>query len=218
MHREGYGTVFAFSLASLFMTLGGWVWGSDPVVRIVAIFGWVFTLFSVYFFRDPDRVIPDIPGAFVSPADGRIIEISETEEPEFLKEKALKVSVFLSIFDVHVNRSPMDGTVRYFRYRKGRFLRAYLDEASFENEQTVIGVENGKQRLLFKQIAGLIARRIQCDVREGHRIRRGERIGIIKFGSRVDVFIPKDAVELRVNLKDRVRAGESILGVFKDVS
>ncbi len=218
MHREGYGTIFAFSLASLFMTLGGWIWFGDDYLKVLAILGWLFTLFSAYFFRDPDRAIPQEKNGIVSPADGKVIEISETTETEYLKQKAVKVSIFLSIFDVHVNRAPVDGVVKYFRYKKGRFLRAYLKEASLENEQTVIGVENGQNQLLFKQIAGLIARRIFCDIREGHKIRRGERIGIIKFGSRVDVFVPVDQMELRVQLHDKVKAGESLIGVFKDVS
>ncbi len=218
MHREGYGIIFAFALASGVMTLGGWGWNGDGVVKTIAVIGWVLTIFSVYFFRDPDRTIPEAADAIVSPADGKIIEISEVQEPEFLKQKALKISVFLSIFDVHVNRAPISGKVTYFRYQKGKFLRAYLDEASYQNEQTVIGMEQNGRKLLFKQIAGLIARRIHCDLREGHKVTRGERIGIIKFGSRVDVLVPVDSIELRVQLKDHVKAGESIIGVFKHVS
>ncbi len=218
MHREGYGPLFAFFLVSVVMTLDSLLWSQSGIVTALAGTGWFLTLFTAFFFRDPERTIPDEPGAIVSPADGRIIEISEVDETEFLQEKARKVSVFMSVADVHVNRAPISGTVKYFRYQKGRFLRAYLDEASIENEQTIIGVENGPQRLVFKQIAGLIARRVSCDVREGHRITRGERIGIIKFGSRVDIFFPIDEVDLRVQLKDKVKAGESIIGVFKHVS
>ncbi len=218
MHREGFGPLIAFALVSVVMTVDGVYWTGGKVVTVLAVLGWILTLFTVFFFRDPDRQIPHQPGAVVSPADGRIIEISETEEPEFLQQRATKVSIFLSVFDVHVNRAPMEGQVKFFRYQKGRFFRAYLDEASTENEQTLIGLENGNQRLLFKQIAGLIARRIVCDLREGHKVQRGERIGMIKFGSRVDLFFPVGSVELKVQLKDKVKAGESIIGVFKHVS
>ncbi|MDQ7052872.1 MAG: phosphatidylserine decarboxylase family protein [candidate division KSB1 bacterium] len=218
MHREGYGPLLAFLLVSVVMTLDSLFWSRSGLVTALAGLGWFLTVFTGYFFRDPDRTIPEETGAIVSPADGRIIEISEVEEPEFLQQKATKVSIFMSVVDVHVNRAPISGTVKYFRYQKGRFLRAYLDEASIENEQTIIGVENGNQRLVFKQIAGLIARRVSCDVREGHKISRGERIGIIKFGSRVDLFFPVGEVELRVQLKEKVKAGESIIGVFKHVS
>ena len=216
MHREGYGLVFAFSVCSLAATLGGWIWLQDNLLKGIAIFGWVLTLFTVYFFRDPDRVIPSAADAIVSPADGVVIEIATVEEPLFLKSQALKVIIFMNVFNVHVNRTPIAGVVRYFEYRKGRFLRANLDEASTENEQAIIGIDDGAHKVLFKQIAGLIARRVVCELREGHKVEKGERMGIIKFGSRVDVFLPLD-VELRVQLKDKVKSGESILGVFKNV-
>lgn len=217
MHREGYGLVFAFFLSSVLFSFAGWSWGGGTVLKTIAILAWIFTLFTVYFFRDPDRRIPDLPGAIVSPADGKIIEISEVEEPEFFKARTKKVSIFLNIFNVHVNRAPIGGTVKYFRYQKGKFFRANLERASLENEQTIVGVQNGDEKLVFKQIAGLVARRVFCDVREGHKIKRGERIGIIKFGSRMDIFMPMDA-ELRVTLGQKVLAGETIIGVFKHVS
>ena len=216
MHREGYGLVFAFTVCSLAATLGGWFWLNDGLLKGIAIFGWILTLFTVYFFRDPDRTVPAVANAIVSPADGVVIEIATVDEPIFLKGQALKVSIFMNVFNVHVNRTPISGVVRYFEYRKGRFLRANLDEASTENEQAIIGIDDGQHKVLFKQIAGLIARRVVCELREGHKVNKGERMGIIKFGSRVDIFMPV-AVELHVELKDKVKSGESIIGVFKNV-
>lgn len=217
VHREGYGIIFAFLTTSVVISLIVWAGADGIVVQTVLVLLWAVTLFSLYFFRDPERTIPQDPNAIVSPADGKVIEIAEADEPEYLKARSRKISIFLNVFDVHVNRCPIDGDVKFFRYQKGRFLRAYLERASFENEQTIIGIRQGTRRLVFKQIAGLIARRIHCDLRDGHKVIAGERVGIIRFGSRVDIFMPLD-VELNVAIGDRVKGGESIVGVFKDVS
>ncbi|MFQ5633049.1 MAG: phosphatidylserine decarboxylase family protein [bacterium] len=217
MHREGLGIILAFFSAAVVMTLIVLASGGGVSLNVLLVFLWLLTLFSIYFFRDPNRAIPDNENAILSPADGKVIEISEADEPEYLKTKTRKISVFLNVFDVHVNRCPIGGEVKFFRYQKGRFLRAYLKEASYKNEQTIIGISQGKRQVVFKQIAGLIARRISCDLREGHKVKTGERMGIIKFGSRVDVFMPLD-VEVKVVIGDRVAGGVSILGVFQDVS
>jgi phosphatidylserine decarboxylase len=217
VHREGYVIVLAFSAAAIVISSMMFAGASGILLNGLSILLWMLTFFSIYFFRDPERTIPDNESAILSPADGKVIEISEAEESEYLKMRSRKISIFLNIFDVHVNRSPMAGVVKFFRYQKGRFFRANLKKASFENEQTIIGIENGKRQLVYKQIAGLIARRISCDLREGHKVKSGERMGIIKFGSRVDIFMPLD-VELKVAIGDRVRGGVSLLGVFRDVS
>ena len=217
MHREGYAIVFSFLAASLVTSLMVWAGVPGIALKILLVLLWALTAFSVYFFRDPNRDIPQDPNAILSPADGKVIEISEAEEPEFFKTRSRKISIFLNVFNVHVNRCPVAGEVKFFRYQKGRFLRANLKEASFENEQTIIGILQGNRKLVFKQIAGLIARRIHCDLREGHNVTAGERMGIIKFGSRTDIFLPLDA-ELRIGIGDKVKGGESILGVFQDVS
>lgn len=217
IHREGYGIIMGFASAALLLT-AILLYGVDSIgLTITAGIAWVLTLFSLYFFRDPERQVAGTDETIVSPADGKVIEISDAEEKEFMRTRARKVSIFLNVFDVHVNRAPTAGQVRYFRYQQGKFFRAYLEAASSQNEQTIIGVEYEGRRLVFKQIAGLIARRISCDIREGHRLVRGERIGMIKFGSRVDIFLPLE-VELRVQLGDRVKGGESIIGVFRHVS
>ena len=174
----------------------------------------LLTGFVMYFFRDPERTIPEGSDNILSPADGKVVDIREHFEGEFLNEMCTRVSVFLSVFNVHVNRIPIAGNVKFFRYQKGAFVNAYKQDASEINEQTVIGIENGKCNILFKQIAGLIARRIVCNVREGNTVSLGERFGIIKFGSRVDIFFPKN-VDVKVKLKEKVKGGQSIIGVIK---
>ncbi|HDP98109.1 MAG TPA: phosphatidylserine decarboxylase family protein [bacterium] len=141
------------------------------------------------------------------------MKIEEVEEEIFFKQKVRLISIFMSVLDVHVNRMPIDGRVTYFNYQRGKFHRAFKDDASYENEQTVIGIENPRTRLLFKQIAGIIARRIVCPVREGWKVQKGERFGMIKFGSRVDIFLPNN-VNLLVKLNEHVKAGETIIGTY----
>lgn len=212
MHREGYAAFFAFLLCALIFTYGVWIDGG-LIVQILAGVFWFLVLFTIYFFRDPERHSSAAEHCIISPADGQVIEIFETTESEFFKTNVQKVGIFMSPADVHVNRAPISGRVTFFRYQKGRFLRANLADAATENEQTIIGLENDTQKLLFKQIAGFVARRVCCDLREGHNVARGERIGMIKFGSRVDLYLPSD-VKVKVQLNERVRAGESIIGEF----
>jgi len=215
VHREGYGIVIALAVAALILTLsyraldgGAWLRGLSATL-------WACAAFSIFFFRDPEREIPNGKGLVVSPADGTVIAIEEIEEPEFFGATTQRISIFLSVFNVHVNRMPVEGVVDLFRYQRGRFHVASLPEASSENEQSVIGVSSPWGKVLFKQIAGLIARRIVCNLQAGHRMQRGERFGIIKFGSRMEVYLPRE-VEVKVRLRDKVRAGESILGEFKN--
>ncbi len=188
----------------------------QPVVIFLTILTGIFSVFNMYFFRDPERVIPDNPRAILSPADGKVVQITEVEEKEFFKGRVTRVSIFLSVFNVHVNRIPISGKVEYFAYLPGKFLAAFNDKASEENEQTAIGIESPEgHKVMFKQIAGIIARRIVCTVREGYRVKAGEKMGMIRYGSRVDVFFPPDQVELKVQLGDRVKGGETIIGVFR---
>ncbi|MBI3207995.1 MAG: phosphatidylserine decarboxylase family protein [Candidatus Solibacter usitatus] len=162
----------------------------------------VLALFCLYFFRDPDRVVPDGPVA-VSPADGKIVVVT----PE---DGGNRISIFLNVFDVHVNRSPIAGTVKEVRYQAGKFLVASKPEASAENEMNTLVVEGGGSRVVFKQIAGLIARRIVCWKKPGDAVGSGERIGLIKFGSRVDVWLGPEW-QIAVQTGQRVSAGSSIL-------
>ena len=170
----------------------------------------LLAVFFLIFFRDPNRDIPTEPGLIVSPGDGKV------EEAEWIETTAgarFRVSIFLSVFDVHVNRVPISGRVTVMEYREGQFLNAMNPESAILNEQTLVVIEDGEHSVSFKQIAGLLARRIICDVKTGDVVQRGQRMGMIKFGSRVDVLMPAD-VELRVKPGDRVQGGKSILGVL----
>ncbi len=180
----------------------------------VALAGLVLTAFVSWFFRNPERTAPSAPGAVISPADGKIVFCGECPPGLYSAEAGKKVSVFMSVFDVHVNRAPVSGRVAAVRYNKGTFLAANVDKASLENEQNGVIIETGGGRkVAYVQIAGLIARRIVCDLSEGDEVVRGQRVGLIRFGSRVDVYLPADAT-LSVRKGDRVRAGESIVGVL----
>lgn len=214
MNREGLGIVLGAALFAAILVVGA-LTSPFGYLKIVAIVGVILTVFVIYFFRDPERTIPNDSAFVLSPADGKIVEIRDETDHEFMKSEATRISIFLNIFNVHVNRVPIAGQVRFFRYQKGAFVNAYKSEASDVNEQTVIGIENDGRKLLFKQIAGLIARRIVCNLREGSKVSSGERFGIIKFGSRVDVFLPKN-VDIKVEVNQKVKGGESILGVFTD--
>jgi phosphatidylserine decarboxylase len=147
-------------------------------------------LWVAYFFRDPERTGERGKRLVIAPADGKIVQISEVDEPAFLQTKAIRISIFMNVFNVHVNRYPVDGTVAYVHYNPGKFLNAAADKASLENEQSSVGIETESHRVLVRQIAGLIARRIVTYSKVGDRVTQGERMGMIRFGSRVDVFAP----------------------------
>jgi phosphatidylserine decarboxylase len=174
---------------------------------VIGVILFALALFVFYFFRDPERVIPTEPGAVVSPADGRIVVI--TDEPNNGKP-GKRVSIFLAIWNVHVNRSPEAGTITGMDYRPGKFLAAMVARASAENEQNVISLSTATGEMMFKQIAGLIARRVVCWKKPGDVVARGERIGLVRFGSRVDLWVPRDA-EVLVKLGDNVKGGSSVL-------
>ena len=171
--------------------------------------------FTLYFFRDPRREIPSDPAAILSPADGKVIAIGETRNAEGYGGPARTVAIFLSVWDVHVNRIPVDGNITRIEYRKGDFKKAYLSDASEHNEQTRILIENPRGKVLVKQIAGILARRIVCRAREGEKVTKGDRFGMIKFGSRAELFLPP-SVHLRVSVGDKVKGGETIIGEFSN--
>ena len=166
--------------------------------------------FTLNFFRDPDRTTPAGDSIVVSPADGKVVVVKNVQEQEFFNGPAIQISIFMSPLNVHVNRIPITGVVSHFRYVEGEYFAAFEDKASERNEQTIIGLENQKGKVLFKQIAGFVARRIVCNLKVGETVRMGDRFGMIKFGSRVDVFIPDNASS-KVSVGDRAVAGETIL-------
>jgi phosphatidylserine decarboxylase len=200
--------VIAAAVILVAVTKRSWpIWLLGFALLVVAI--WVAS-----FFRDPER-----PGArgdqiVISPADGKVVLVTEVDEPTFMKGRAQRVSIFMNIFNVHVNRYPVTGSVQYVQANPGKFLNAVAPEASLENEQTSVGIEAGSNRILVRQIAGLIARRIVTYSKIGDQARQGERMGLIRFGSRVDVFLPLDAT-LRVKPGDVAYAGVTVVAELK---
>ena len=170
----------------------------------------LLVIWVAYFFRDPERTGERGESLVISPADGRVIEIVEVDEPAFLKGRAIRISVFMNVFNVHVNRYPVSGRVAYVHYNPGKFMNAAAEKASLDNEQMSVGVQTPTHRVLFRQIAGLIARRIVTYSREGDDAEQGARMGLIRFGSRVDVFIPVGSA-VRAKLGDRPVAGTTVL-------
>jgi phosphatidylserine decarboxylase len=193
-----------------------WMLGSTvpPSLRVGMVWGtWIFgllTLFTLYFFRNPVPQIPAGDELVLAPGEGRIIQIVEMEEPVFLKGPATRISIFLSVFNVHVQRAPVTGEVGYRHYNPGKYLAAWNPKASEENEQASVGIQAQGGKVLVRQIAGLVARRIVTDHNEGDQVVRGDRIGLIRFGSRVDLFVPPEW-EITCKEGDKVRVGESIL-------
>ena len=199
MVRDGY--LYALALIAAAVLLG---WFAQPAWAIVPL---LLAMFFLWFFRDPERAIPDAAGAVVSPGDGKVTDASIVTVDG---EKRLRISIFLSVFDVHVNRSPIAGVVREVRYQRGKFLNAMNQASAEQNEQNIVRVEGDEQVVVFKQIAGLLARRIVFHPKVGDRLERGQRVGLIKFGSRVDVLCDA-AAALQVKVGDRVRGGSSVL-------
>jgi phosphatidylserine decarboxylase len=199
MVRDGYYYGFALLVAA-----GLIAWFTSPLWALPAV---LLAAFFLWFFRDPDRVIPNEPGAVVSPGDGKVTAVMPVTDNGASR---LRISIFLSVFDVHVNRSPLDGIIREVRYQKGKFVNAMNAASAEQNEQNVVTVEGEGQTVVFKQIAGLLARRIVFNKNIGDRVERGERVGLIKFGSRVDVLFDASAT-VAVKVGDRVKGGSSVL-------
>ena len=202
MVRDGYYYALAFvATAALLGGLLGVAYAFPPLL---------LAAFFLNFFRDPERAIPEIPGAVVSPADGKVTDVFPCVVNG---ERRVRISVFLNVFDVHVNRSPIAGVIREVRYQEGKFLNAMSSACAEQNEQNIVTVEGEGNTLVFKQIAGLLARRIVFTKKIGDHVARGERIGMMKFGSRMDVLLDP-AADLRVKVGDRVKGGSSVLAVM----
>ncbi|PLX85098.1 MAG: phosphatidylserine decarboxylase family protein [Desulfuromonas sp.] len=204
---EGYPFIGLFAFVTLVFGLLDW--------DFLAFVMLALTLFAIYFFRNPERCIPDEEGAVVAPADGKVIFVGQVPEDRYFHAEVTKVSIFMSVFNVHVNRAPAAGKVIDMFYNRGEFFNASLDKASMQNEQGGILLETqGGQRLLFVQIAGLVARRIVTYPVVGDLLERGARYGLIRFGSRVDVYFPSGA-EVSAKVGDRTCAGETVLGYLR---
>ena len=202
--KEGFPFFIPMVLITVILGIVGWkVWMS---------LGILLSLFIAYFFRNPRREIPDLQNIILSPADGRVIHVGECEEDRFLKEKALKVSIFMSLFDVHLNRAPVSGKVLERNYLPGRFLVANVEKSSLLNEQNAVLLETeDRSKILLVQIAGFVARRIVCYAKAGDTLGKGEISGLIRFGSRVDLYLPPEVKPL-VRVGQHVKGGESIIG------
>ena len=202
--REGVPFILSLGVATFLAFLAGF--------RGLSLFLLILTLFVVWFFRNPQRTTPQSDGLIISPADGRVIRIEETISEEMPGIAFRKISIFMNVFNVHVNRIPCSGKVRFIRYREGKFLSANLDKASALNERNTVMIEQADgTKIMTVQIAGLIARRIVCWLKEGMQVQRGERFGLIRFGSRLEVFLPPGSTIL-VKVGDKVRAGETPIG------
>jgi phosphatidylserine decarboxylase len=199
MVKEGY--YFGLPL----LVLGGAAYLAQWTIAAVVLV--CLALFVFSFFRDPERVIPDVAGAIVSPGDGRVVVVTDEEDAG---RPGKRISIFLAVWNVHVNRAPAAGVITRMEYRPGKFLAAMRERASMENEQNVFTLSTDAGEMVFKQIAGLIARRVVSWKQEGERVARGERIGLVRFGSRVDVWVPKDA-EILVRVGENVKGGSSVL-------
>ena len=200
--REGWPFLAAALIVAVMVTVfAGWVW---------SLLFWLIALFVLQFFRDPPREIPTEASAILSPADGRVVTVERAEDP-FLKREALKLSVFMNVFNVHSNRSPVDGEVKEAWYHAGKFVNAALSKASTENERNALWIKTaGGADITCVQVAGLIARRILCYVKSGDKLSRGQRYGFIRFGSRVDLYLPLTAVP-KVSVGDKVSAASTVL-------
>ena len=201
---EGWPFILPPAAAACIMAAMGWVGAAAGFV--------VLALAFLAFFRDPERTVPELPGGVLAPADGRVMVITEALDPWV--GPAVRVSIFLSPLDVHVNRAPVGGLVKNVEYVAGRFLAAYRPEASEQNERCAVSLDGDRARVTVTQISGVLARRIVCRVRPGDTLRAGQRYGLIRFGSRTDLVLPR-GTELRVRVGERVRGGESVMGVLR---
>ncbi|GAB6267834.1 MAG: phosphatidylserine decarboxylase [Smithella sp.] len=202
--RGGYPFIVLSLVTTVFIAFFGIGW-------LTILFAFI-TFFIIWFFRNPDRYFQDEEKVLISPADGKIIKIEDVEVDGTISGKFKKISIFMNVFNVHVNRAPYSGEIEAINYHEGKFFSANLDKASLDNERNEIMIRTEDGRSLWMvQIAGLIARRIVCWVNVGTNVKKGERVGLIRFGSRVDVYLPEDS-RISVKLKDKVKAGETVLG------
>ncbi len=218
--RYGYDNFFILLFVGLVICAASWFFTTGILFVALFVFGLTINCFSLWFFRDPKRSIPLQASeytAVLSPADGKIVQIIPIFEEEYLCSEALQISIFLSPLDVHVNRSPVNGLVEFFKYLPGDYLVAWHPKSSEKNEQSRVGVRTEAGKVLFKQITGYLARRIVCEVKTGEKLQAGDKIGMMKFGSRMDVIVAPNT-DLHVKVGDRVIGGETIIGRLHKVN
>lgn len=213
--KYGYDVFFTLTTLCAVLIVVAMVFVEPRIPRyfLIALGLTVFGL-TANFFRDPQRSTPEGSNLIIAPADGKVVAVKDVEEAEFLHSRAQLVSIFMSPLNVHVNRNPISGVVRYTRYVPGEYFAAFEDKASEKNEQMIVGIDNSWGKVLFKQIAGFVARRIVCTLNVGDTVKAGARFGMIKFGSRVDVMVPESAT-VRVKIGDKTVAGETVLADFR---
>jgi phosphatidylserine decarboxylase len=208
--KYGYTTLGLISTAVFVLISSSFFINNGYIKAILIIFPLLFLFFCINFFRDPERIPPHKDNVVVSPADGKVLFVKEVDDNKFINERAKQISIFMSPLNVHVNRIPITGEIDYLQYHKGDYIAAFEDKASDVNERAEFGVVSKYGKVFFTQVAGFIARRIIYEIKKGDSVKIGERFGMIKFGSRVDVVVPFDWKE-KVKKDDKVTAGESIL-------
>lgn len=216
--RYGTDNIVVMLIAGVVLILGLWYLPKQWLAIPAAIAGVLLVLFTLWFFRDPDRTVPkdavnDL-SLVVAPADGKVVEVIEELETHYMNSRVRRISIFLSPLDVHVNRSPVTGEVEFYNYNPGKYLVAYHPKSSELNEQSRIGVNTPYGKVFFKQIVGIVARRLVCELKVGDKVQTGEKFGMMKFGSRMDVMISLES-EVYVKVGDRVVAGETIIAKLK---
>ncbi|MFH1784162.1 MAG: phosphatidylserine decarboxylase family protein [bacterium] len=205
--REGFILIKCFAgLTALFYITGYYA----RSLYLLSGLSFLLMIFMMFFFRDPERVLPQEDNVVVSPADGKVMAVEKTKH-EFINAETNVVKIFMSPFNMHVQRSPVDGVVKFVKYTPGKFLPAYKQEADIENENNQIAIESPSLRVVVQQIAGILARRIVCWCKEGDNLKQGQRLGLIKFSSQVDLYVPSNVL-LKVNVGDRVKAGVTVIG------
>ena len=216
LHKAGFQLLIKFLIVGILINLASFYFiDNRTVVYVILAISCVLYLFTLNFFRFPNRIIIQDDNTILAPADGVIVVIEETDETEYLKDRRIQVSIFMNIFNVHINWFPINGVVKYFKYHKGNFLAAHLPKSSTENERTTIVVENSKnQTVLMRQIAGAIARRIVSYAPVGENASQDKHAGFIKFGSRVDLFLPLDT-KIKVKLGQKTTGSQTVIGTFK---
>jgi len=211
--REGLPFMWAAGIIALSVGAAAFRW-PKPLLTAAAVMCVLLAVWVAYFFRDPERHGERGPGLVIAPADGKVVQVMEVDEPAFMHGRAIRIAIFMNVFSVHVNRYPVSGRVTYTHYNPGKFLNAAVDKASLENEQSSVGIESGPHRVLVRQIAGLVARRIVTYSRPGDQADQGERFGIIRFGSRVDVYLPVGSTP-RVRVGEHTSAGTTVIAELR---